>query len=73
MALRWSDVRVDGSVGLKVEVDLLLLSLVGEDGSDVEDETVGRHSVVQLETRLGGTGTTSPFQRPLERWTARME
>lgn len=39
---------------LKVKVDLLLLALVGEDRSAVDDETVGRRAVVELQTLLGG-------------------
>lgn len=31
---------------------LLLLSLIGQDGSTVDDETVGRHTVVKLEALL---------------------
>jgi len=38
---------------LKVEVDLLLLALVGEDGTAVDDESVGWDLVVELETLLG--------------------
>lgn len=37
----------------KVEVDFLLLALVGEDSSAVDDESIGRDLVVELETLLG--------------------
>ena len=43
---------VDRLEGLKVDVDLLLLALVGDDGSAVNDEAVGRNLGVELEPVL---------------------
>jgi hypothetical protein len=40
-------------VRFEIERDFLFFSFVCEDGSDEEDETVGGHSVVQLQTLLG--------------------
>jgi hypothetical protein len=45
---------VDRFERFKIKVDFLLLSLVGENGAAVDDETVRRSSVVELETLLGG-------------------
>ena len=49
---------VDGLVGLKVNVDLLLLPLVGKDGAAVDDETILGHPVVKLELLLGRSDGT---------------
>ena len=46
--------RVDGTEGLEVEGDLLLLAVVGDDGAGVEHEPVGGHPAVELEPLLGG-------------------
>ena len=45
---------VDGFEGLEVDVDLLLLALLGDDGAAVDDEAHGRHLGVQLESVLHG-------------------
>ena len=47
--------RVDGFEGFKVDVDFFLFSLVGDDGSTVEDESVLWTLGVELETLLGGS------------------
>jgi hypothetical protein len=47
-----SDVRVDGFVRFKVKRNLFLFSLVGEDSSHEQDETIGRDSIVKFETLL---------------------
>ena len=44
--------RVNGLVGLKVERHLLFLALVGQNRADKEHQTVGRHTVVELEPLL---------------------
>ena len=48
------DVRVDRLVGLEIERDLLLLTFVGQDCTDEENEAIRRDTVVQLETLLCG-------------------
>ena len=44
--------RVDGFERFEIDIDFLLLAVVGDDGPAVDDETVGRHFVVQLEPLL---------------------
>lgn len=46
--------RVDGLEGLKVDIDLLLLAVVGHDRAAVDDEAVGRDLGVELEPLLSG-------------------
>lgn len=55
MELRVAEVKrgVDRLVGLEVNVDLLLLPFLGQDGTTEDDETILRHSVVELELLLG--------------------
>lgn len=61
--------RVDGLERLEINVDLLLLSLGRDDGTAVDDETVGWHAVVQLEALLGGrdgSQDTQPIDATLD-------
>ena len=44
--------RVDRLEGLEVDVDLLFLALVGDDGAAVDDQAVGRNLGVELEPVL---------------------
>ena len=46
--------RVDWLEGLKVDVDLLLLSLFCDDGAAVDDQAVDGHFGVELEPVLDG-------------------
>ena len=48
------NVRVNGLMGLEIERDLLLLTFVGQDCTDEENEAIRRDTVVQLETLLCG-------------------
>lgn len=45
---------VDGLKGLEVDVDLPLLAFRGDNFTTVDDQSIRRHLVVQLETLLGG-------------------
>lgn len=45
---------VDGLEGLEIDVNLALLALCGDDFTTVDDQTIRRDLVVQLETLLGG-------------------
>ena len=46
--------RINGLMRLEIEGDLLLLTFVGQDCTDEENEAIRRDTVVQLETLLCG-------------------
>ena len=54
---------VDGFEGLEVDVDLLLLPLLGHDGPAVDDEPVGRDLGVQFESVLD-RGNSTEYRQP---------
>ena len=65
MRIRSGHIRVDGLVRLKIKRHLLFLAFISQDSADEENEPVGRHSVIQLETLLS-TRDGSQHRQPID-------
>lgn len=53
---------VDGLKGLKIDVHSLLLSIISQNGTTVQDKTIVGHSIVQLQLLLCGCDSTEHRQ-----------